>query len=240
MTGSTRFFAGTSPRVAVWRPTPDRPVRAVVLLLHGGRADSYRPARRTQLAYLRMIPFARVLHRVLRDRGVAVWLLGYRVRGWNAPDLDPVSDARWALAEIHARHPGARVVLVGHSMGGRVALRIADDPAVLGVGALAPWAEQGEPVAQLRGRQVLIAHGDRDQLTDPRQSFLLATRAVVVTDDVARFDVHGEGHAMARRAADWHRLVRDFVLGVLGLEPHRTGIANAYRAPAPIGLRVPL
>jgi len=40
--------------------------------------------------------------------------------------------------------------LVGHSMGGRTALRCAADQAVVGVCALAPWIEPGEPVQDRR------------------------------------------------------------------------------------------
>ena len=39
-------------------------VRSIVLVLHGGQARSTTTVRRrTQLSYLRMVPFARFLHR---------------------------------------------------------------------------------------------------------------------------------------------------------------------------------
>ena len=142
-------------------------VRAVVLVLHGGQERSTVPATRWYPAYWRMVPFARDLRRAGRGAGVAVWLMCNRYRGWNQPELDPVADARWALEAIRRAHPGVPVVLVGHSMGGRVALRVADDPAIAGVCVLAPWTPAGEPVAQLADRTVLIAHGDRDRITDP-------------------------------------------------------------------------
>jgi dienelactone hydrolase len=171
---------------------------------------------------------------------VAVWLLRYRYRGWNAPHLHPVADARWALDQVRARHGDVPVVLLGHSMGGRVAFRVADDPSVLAICALAPWTEVGEPVEQLAGRAVLIAHGDAERMTDPALSYSYALRAKQVTDRVCRFDVHGDGHAMLRRAADWTDLVCRFVLGELGVEPVHPAIANAMREPVPDGLRVPL
>ena len=37
--------------------------RSVVLVLHGGQARSNRPTRASNAANLRMIPFARALHR---------------------------------------------------------------------------------------------------------------------------------------------------------------------------------
>ena len=214
--------------------------RAVVILLHGGRARSREPAAGVRLSYRRMVPFGRALHRAGAAHGLAVWMLRYRYRGWNAPDEDPVQDARWALDQARERHPGAPVVLVGHSMGGRAALRAAGDPAVVAVCALAPWIEPGEPVGQLAGRALLIAHGDRERMTSPRLSFEYARAARQVSDRVCRFDVLGDGHAMLRRAADWNWLVCRFVLGELGMEPENPEIANAMRAPTPAGLHTPL
>lgn len=214
----------------------DRRPTGVALLLHGGRSRSHEPARTSQLTYLRMVPFARDLARHGRAHGLLVAQLRYRFRGWNGGD--PVADTRWALDRL--RRHGVPVVLVGHSMGGRAALHAADDPAVTGVCALAPWTEPGEPVAQLAGKSLLIAHGDRERWTDPRLSYEYAVRAKAVTDDVCRFDVLGDGHAMLRRAREWTRLVRSFVFGRLDYEPMAPWIANAVREPSPRGLRVPL
>ncbi len=215
-------------------------VRAVVLVLHGGQERSKVPATRWYPAYWRMVPFARDLRRAGRGAGVAVWLMCNRYRGWNQPELDPVADARWALEAIRRAHPGVPVVLVGHSMGGRVALRVADDPAIAGVCVLAPWTPAGEPVAQLADRTVLIAHGDRDRITDPGLSHAYAERAKLVTDSVCRFDVRGESHALLRRYSRWTLLVRRFTLGVLGIVDLDHDIATALARPAPDGLRVPI
>jgi len=212
-------------------------VRAAVLVLHGGQENSTAPSSPWHPAYIRMVPFAWDLARV---PGVAVWQLCNRYRGWNAPDLDPVADARWALDQLRAAYPDVPVALVGHSMGGRVALRVADDPAVAGVCALAPWTPEGEPVEQLANRTVLIAHGDRDRMTDPALSFTYAERAKAVTVTVARFDVRGDAHAMLLRYREWTRLVRRFTLGVLGLAEIDRDIAEALAKPAPAGLRVPV
>lgn len=216
------------------------PASAVVLVLHGGRQHGYERVHRGRLAYLRTRRFGRAIADQAVGSGVAVWLLRYRHRGWNAPHLHPVADARWALDEVRARHGEVPVVLVGHSMGARAAFRVADDRSVRAVCALAPWTEVGEPVHQLAGRTVLIAHGDEERMTDPALSYSFAVRAKQVTDRVCRFDVHGDGHAMLRRAADWTDLVCRFVLGELGAEPIHPAIANALMEPAPDGLRVPL
>ncbi|MGH3804602.1 MAG: alpha/beta fold hydrolase, partial [Pseudonocardiaceae bacterium] len=113
------------------------------------------------MSYLRMVLFARFLHRRESGRGMSVRILRYRYRGWDEPQLHPVQDARWALTQLRDQHPDASIVLLGHSMGGRAALWVADHPAVTAVCALAPWTLDDEPVRQLDGRSVLIAHGDR-------------------------------------------------------------------------------
>ena len=227
----------TAPHLRVRGP---RDARAVALVLHGGQERSTAPAHALRPAYLRMLPFAHDLRRTGRADGLAVGTLRYRYRGWNAPDLDPVADARWAIDEVRRAYPDAPVVLVGHSMGGRVALRVADHPAVTGVCALAPWTPAGDPVDQLAGRTVLIAHGDHDTMTDPALSYAYAERAKAVTDTVCRFEIRDEGHAMLRRAGEWRLLVRRFTLGVLGITDLDHVIAGALAKPSPGGLSIPL
>jgi pimeloyl-ACP methyl ester carboxylesterase len=218
---------------------------AVVLVAHGGRSHGRDSGGRRRLAYWRMRPFGTELERAGRTHrtdvghGVAVYMLRYRYRGWNGAAMDAYRDAAWAVGEITRRHPGRQVALVGHSMGGRAVLRAAGEPGVVAVCALAPWIE-GDPVEQLAGRAVLIAHGDRERMTDPAASLDYAVRARRIADRVARFDVLGDGHAMLRRAADWSSLVRRFVLGELGAEPLDRVITNAMQEPAPGGLSVPL
>jgi dienelactone hydrolase len=223
-----------------WPMDPAR-VRSIVLVLPGGRARSpTTERRRTQLSYLRMVPFARLVHRRDGRDGMSVRILRYRFRGWDEPQQHPVQDARWALTELQRQHRDAPVVLLGHSMGGRAALRVADHPAVSAVCALAPWTTEDEPVRQLAGRSVLIAHGDRERTTDPRLSLRFAVRAKQVTPRVCRFEVLGDGHAMLRRAHDWAQLAARFVEGELGVRQPDPLIEDAMRRSAPAGLRVPL
>jgi dienelactone hydrolase len=100
-------------------------------------------------------------------------------------------------------------------MGGRVAVRVADDPSVVGVVALAPWLTEAEPVAPLSGRRTLIAHGNLDFVTSPRLSRRFAMRAHEAGVDVTYRVVHGDSHAMVLRAATWHRLTARAALDFL-------------------------
>jgi alpha-beta hydrolase superfamily lysophospholipase len=194
---------------------PRTPPRAVALVLHGGQARSTRATRASNAASLRMIPFARALRRAGDDTGLVVARLRYLIRGWNGPTASPVPDARWALARLSERYPGLPVALVGHSMGGRVALTVADTPAVRAVVALAPWIEAGDPAGPLAGRRLLVAHGTRDRVTDPRASAAFAERARDAGAQVSYVAMRGEGHAMLRRAALWHALAAHFAVSAL-------------------------
>lgn len=192
--------------------------RAVAVVLPGGRADSLDPTHPRHLSGVRMIPFARMLNRCGATAGLAVWSVRYRVRGWNGEEMSPVADVRWVLEQVRESHGDVPLALIGHSMGGRTAVRVADHPNVVGVVALAPWLPKSEPVEQLRGRRLLIAHGTLDRVTSPRASERFAARAEGVAGDVTFVAVRGETHAMMLRPALWHRLATDHALASLGLK----------------------
>ncbi|WP_405918036.1 alpha/beta hydrolase [Streptomyces sp. NBC_00728] len=181
------------------------PTRAAVLVLHGGTADSRAPVRPWNVARLRMRPFLRAVTRALPDEGTFVGEVRYRHRGWNGADADPLVDVLRALAELADLVGEVPVVLVGHSMGGRAALRAATAPQVRAVVALAPWCPEGEPVAHLQSARVIVLHGDRDRVTDPKESFALVRRAAEAGSSASAVRVEGGDHAMLRRARTWHR-----------------------------------
>ena len=204
----------------------------IVLLLHGGRVNSRSSVRRGNLTVVRMRMFAPAILAAAGEAGIAVAVLRNRYRGWNGRDADPVADAQWALGEIERQYGAVPVVIVGHSMGGRAALRIAGGSAVRGVVALAPWLPANEPITQLAGRTVLIAHGDRDSVTSPDESLAYVRRIADVAERVCFWRVPGGRHAMLERPVHWHGLVRDFALGVLGIRPLTQDLADAFDAGA--------
>lgn len=184
---------------------------AVVLLLHGGAPHSMRPVGRTSTSWLRMWDFARDIGARLptaQQNSVGVVLLRNSVRGWNdtiAPAAEP--DARWALDHLAERTGGVRVVLVGHSMGGRSALAVADHPTVRGVVAMAPWLPDAEPL-RLRSEQTLaVVQGLSDSWCPPQQSLAFCRRAVREGIPTVRAELPGVGHFMLRKRNRW----RDFV-----------------------------
>lgn len=189
--------------------------RAVALVLPGGQATSLAPGSPGQLAARRMRPFAAALHRADRKRGLAAWMVCYRYRGWNGEQASPLPDIGWALDEVRRRHGGVPVVLLGHSMGGRAALRMGGDDSVRAVAAFAPWLPDGEPAGQLAGRRVLVAHGSLDRVTSLEASRRFAQRARTAGAEVTWHEVRYDAHAMLLRYQVWQRLAVSFTLSAL-------------------------
>lgn len=135
--------------------------------------------------------------------GTATWLLRYRERGWNH-GTGVIQDARWALDEVRRELGGVPVVLLGHSMGGRTAVHVADDPSVVGVVALAPWFPEGEQVHALAGKRLLAAHGRSDHITSYVATERYVERANEVATEVAMRDMGRVGHYMFRRVRVWN------------------------------------
>ncbi len=206
-------------------------VRGVVVVAHGGRSISTEAVSSVQPAVLRMIPFARSVRHALRGSGVVVWRPLFQLRGWNAELASPVADFNQTLDDIGAHYGDVPVVLIGHSMGARAAFRVAGHPAVTAVAGLAPWLPAGDPVAQLAGRRVLVAHGTADQVTRPSDTWAYAQRARSVTD-VAAIEVRGGEHTMLRRAPLWHRMAADFSRLAFGLPVTGGEVAEAFRESA--------
>ncbi|MGG7613870.1 alpha/beta hydrolase, partial [Streptomyces sp. ZG43] len=205
--------------------------RAVVMLLHGGREAGLEAPPPWNLPGLRMRPFGRSIARATRGRDVRLTAVRYTHRGWNGAREDPLRDTSRALDAVAEEYGEVPVILVGHSMGGRAALRAAGHPLVRGVVGLAPWCPPGDPVTQLSGRSVVLLHSDRDHTTSPLASQTTATRARRAGARTCSVTIRGSDHAMLRRAPEWHRLTAELVTGLLGHGPLPPAVGTALALP---------
>ena len=203
--------------------------KGVVLVAHGGQTSSTSPTSPLQPAVLRMIPVAGAIRLALRGSGVAIQRHRFRVRGWNGALASPVGDLSGALDAVVAEFGSVPVVLVGHSMGARAAVRAAGHPAVAAVAGLAPWLPPGEPAGQLAGRRVLLAHGSADSITSPAETWAFLERARAITE-VAAVEVRDGDHPMLRRARLWHAIAAEFARAALALPSRDSALAAAVTA----------
>jgi alpha-beta hydrolase superfamily lysophospholipase len=210
---------------------PGVSTKGVVLVAHGGQASSTAPTSALQPAVLRMIPVAAAIRQGVRGSGAVVRRPRFRVRGWNGAQASPVGDLNDALDAIEAEFGPVPVVLVGHSMGARAAVRAAGHPAVSAVAGLAPWLPPGEPAAQLAGRRVLLAHGTADSITSPAETWAFLERARAITE-VAAVEVRDGDHPMLRRARLWHAIAAEFARAALALPPADRALDAALTATA--------
>jgi len=210
---------------------PGVSTKGVVLVAHGGQASSTAPTSALQPAVLRMIPVAVAIRQGLRGSGAVVRRPRFRVRGWNGAQASPVGDLNDALDAIEAEFGPVPVVLIGHSMGARAAVRAAGHPAVSAVAGLAPWLPPGEPTGQLAGRRVLLAHGTADSITSPAETWAFLERARAITE-VAAVEVRDGDHPMLRRARLWHAIAAEFARAALALPPADSALDAALTATA--------
>ncbi|SEB85455.1 Alpha/beta hydrolase family protein [Streptomyces sp. TLI_105] len=199
--------------------SPPSRAKAAVLVLHGGRADDLGPLPPVNLPAWRMRPFATAIARTTAHEGVIVAHVRYQYRGWNGHHAHPVTDTRRALDELRALTGSVPVVMVGHSLGGRAALRAAGDPDVKGVVALAPWCPPGEPTAHLHDRTVVALHDEADRVTSAADTWAFLARARTAGARVAGIAMPRGGHAMIRDARQWHRFTAGAAAALLGLAP---------------------
>jgi dienelactone hydrolase len=144
----------------------------------------------------------------------------YRIKSWNKLDWC-IEDARSAVEAVGA----ARTLIVGFSMGGAVASRVAAEPSVQTVVGLAPWFPDRLPLDGLRGRRLRVLHGSLDRWlpgipgvspASSRRGFDRA-RALGVEGEYTIIPgaVHGlalrahRGLVALPRARTWARLVAD-------------------------------
>ena len=196
------------PSPELMRRDPPGGPRGIVLMLHGGAKTGLNPVTGRSLSLRRTTAMADVLSPHLLGEGLSVWLLRFGVRGWNAGHgslPSPVPDARWALDSAAEEHPGVPVVMLGHSMGARTAVHVADHPGVAGVVALAPWLERTDPVRKLAGRHLIAGHGRQDRITSAAMTRAFVDQARGIAASAEYVDLGRSGHYMLRRADDWNQ-----------------------------------
>jgi dienelactone hydrolase len=201
----------TRPRLDLVADPPGS--RDLVVVAHGGQEHSLEEPHDWRHAILRMWPFAAAARQAAPDAQVA--LVRYRYRGWNGDQAHAAADMLQLLDAVPDHI--ARILLIGHSMGGRAAIATAGHRRVVGVLALAPWLPVDEPMRRLHDRLVVLAHGDLDHTVDPRLTAEFARNVRRAGVPVALFSADDEAHALLRRHGDWDELVRRFVRTGLGL-----------------------
>ena len=196
-----------------WAARPDR-AQAVVLVLHGGAERGRRANRWHNLHVLRLRPFATQIARAGHGR-LAVARLLFGVKGWNGDGSQPIAEARSALMAIRAAYPGLPIGVVGHSMGGRVALAIAGDEGVTALVGLAPWIEKNDVAHGGPGLTALILHGTHDHITNPRGSERMVGLLQARGADAAYEPLPGENHGLLRHPVALQRQVGRWLVATL-------------------------
>jgi pimeloyl-ACP methyl ester carboxylesterase len=142
-------------------------------------------------------------------RGVPVLRVSYR----RPNDLDMCSLDVAAAVQLAADAGAQRVVVMGHSFGGAVAVRVGvvmDE--VAGVVTFATQSAGCEVAAGLRGRPLLLFHGDMDEILPMQSSEIVAAMAgsgeVVVCE--------GDGHLLSHSRAEMLMRLEEWLPGVLG------------------------
>lgn len=194
----------------------DAPERqsALILMLHGGKPTSHAEVDGRSASWQRSAWMARSIAHRAHDDGASVWLLRYRERGWNG-GRERAADARWALDQVRDTHGDVPVILLGHSMGARVAVQVADDPSVAGVVALAPWWSDTDPVHTLAGRSLIAAHGRRDRITSFAHTRRFVERARPIATHAELVDMGLLGHYMLGAADRWNDVAIESSLRIL-------------------------
>lgn len=213
---SKRFEVGPSHDGAhpfLTLPDGRRRPDAIALLLHGGGEHGFGRTKKANPAVLRMVAVSRSVERGARGR-IATALLRDAVWGYNEDARSPVIDARWALARLRELYPDTPIALVGHSMGGRVALELAGSDGVVSVVGMAPWIPQLYDVEPFLDRRTLLLHGRKDVITDPRKSARQVELIVQAGGD-ARTVQLPDSHAMLLKARAWHRHTNEFLVETL-------------------------
>jgi hypothetical protein len=145
-------------------------------------------------------------------RGVPVLRVSYR----RPNDLDACCIDMAAAVQLAVGGGGAeRVVTMGHSFGGAVAVRVGVGLAemVAGVVTFATQSAGCEVAGGLAGKPLLLFHGDRDEILPPEASEMV--RMIAGTGELVR--IPHDGHLLAKSGEIlWERL-EEWLPGVLAI-----------------------
>jgi pimeloyl-ACP methyl ester carboxylesterase len=176
----------------------NRSTERVVVCVNGGQASEVEGTWSASLEWL--------VHRLApRFPQLGFAEVRYRVKSWRQLERC-VEDGRAAIRETGAE----RVLVLGFSMGGAVAISAADEPAVERVVGLAPWIPDRLSVEPIRGKRLDVIHGSLDGYlpgipgVSPRLSRrgFERVRAVGAAGDYAL--IRGALHGIALRAHRGH------------------------------------
>jgi pimeloyl-ACP methyl ester carboxylesterase len=131
-------------------------------------------------------------------------------------DLEACTLDLAAAVQLVAGAGATRVVVMGHSFGGAVAVRVGVglEELVAGVVTFATQSAGCEPAAGLHGKPLLLFHGERDEILPIEASEMV--RMLAGSGEVVRLP--GDGHLLAKSGdAMWERL-EEWLPAVLGLD----------------------
>lgn len=155
------------------------------------------------------------LYHELGDELAAAGIQTVRVSYRQPNDLARCVHDAAAVAELACRQGGQSVVVLGHSFGGAVAIQLAVAlPAVVrGVVTFATQSAGCEVAGQVPATtQLLLFHGDRDELLPADCSFIV--REIAGHGDVVVLP--GAGHLLASNGAELLDRLRTWIPEALG------------------------
>ncbi len=206
---------------------------------HGGTAQPGPPKDRALSRWCACGAFERYVRDELDGRGVETALVRYRVAGWNGEAADAYQDVQWSIEQLRAElGKDVPVVLVGHSMGGRAALKAGGDPQVT---ASARW--RVDPPGRAGHAAARPDRGDPARLGRPLgacealgrlRGARAARRCAGGPLHAARWPLHAAGVAQVARLRPRRRARRHRTRNDAGRRGERPPAAE------PEGLAVPL
>ncbi len=201
---------------------PEQAPRGLVLVLPGGADQNTRPYRSDGLQARRARLLAQQIEGPLLERGIGVWLAGYRVVGWNAGHPDhPVPSP---LPDVRRRSRGSRAAAPGGARGDRGPLDGRPDRGRDGgraqrdrgrrTGPVASRGRAGGAARRTRLRRRARALGpDHQRATGPASS---PSAPVAVALSAEFVDMGPVGHYLLRRIAAWNSFAVDHARRMLG------------------------